>query len=254
MLKILYMGNNLVALEVLKWLKGRNEDIAGLMVHPSDKSKYGEEIVKASGLSPAYIFSGTDVNTAAFLKKARVLNPDIILSVFFNYILKREIIGVPRLGCINLHPAYLPYGKGQYPNVWSIVEGTLAGATLHYIQDEGIDTGDIIAQKAVPVDFTDTGESLYRKLETACIELFKENWEAIKNGTNRRIPQPDGGTYHITGDVRKIDEIKLDESYKAERLLNILRARTFPPHESAYVVLEDGRKVYIRISLEEAPE
>ncbi len=254
MTKILYMGNNFVALEVLKWLKDKNEDVAGLAVHPPEKSKYGEEIRRASGLSPELIFSGTELNRAGFLEKIKELEPDIILSIFFNYILRGEIINVPRLGCINLHPAYLPYGRGQYPNVWSIIEGTPTGATLHYIQDESIDTGDIISQKEVPVDFTDTGESLHRKLENACIELFKENWGDIKNGTNKRTPQPVGGTYHTTGDVRQVDEIKLDENYKAKYLINILRARTFPPYESAYVILEDGSKIYIRLSLDEAEE
>jgi len=254
MIRILYMGNNFVALEVLKWLKQRNENIVGLVVHPPEKRKYGEEIIRASGLPSEFIFSGTEINQTQFLDRMRELKPDIILSVLFDYVLREGLIRIPSMGCINLHPAYLPYGRGQYPNVWSIVEQTPAGATLHYIEDEGIDTGDIIAQKEAVVDFKDTGESLYRKLEKACIELFKDNWEAIKSGTNKRIAQPAGGTYHTTKDVRKIDEIRLDHKYKARHLLNILRARTFPPYESSYVILEDGRKIYIRVSLEEAQE
>jgi methionyl-tRNA formyltransferase len=254
MTKILYMGNNLVALEVLRWLKQKHENIAGLVVHPPEKSKHGEEIIHASGLSPEAIFHGTEINQAGFLDIIKEMKPDIILSIFFNYILRGEFIKIPRLGCINLHPAYLPYGRGQYPNVWSIVEETPAGATLHYIQDEGIDTGDIIARKEVSVDFTDTGESLYHKLESACIELFKENWEAIKTGTNKRVAQPSRGTYHTTGDVKQIDKIVLNKKYEARHLLNILRARTFPSYEGAYVILDDGRKVYIRISLDEAQE
>lgn len=253
MIRILYMGNNLVALEVLKWLKDKNENIVGLVVHPPEKRKYGEEIIHTSGLPTEFIFSGTEINQTNFLDRMRELKPEIILSILFDYILRKELIQIPRMGCINLHPAYLPFGRGQYPNVWSIVEETPAGATLHYI-DEGIDTGDIIAQKKVIVDFTDTGESLYHKLEKACIELFKENWEAIKKGTTKRIKQPAGGTYHRTKEVTKIDEIKIDENYEARYLLNVLRARTFPPFESAYVRLSDGRKIYIRVSLEEARE
>jgi methionyl-tRNA formyltransferase len=253
MIKILYMGNNYVGREVLRWLKERNEVIAGLVVHPHQKGKYRDDIVRVSGLAPDLVFSGTEVNKPEFLEKIKQMNPDIILSTFFGYILKGEIITLPRLGCINLHPAHLPYGRGQYPNVWSIVEGTPAGATLHYIQDEDIDTGDIIAQKEITIDFTDTGETLYHKLESACIALFKANWEDIKNGTNKRMPQPSGGTYHSTKNVHQIDEIRLDKKYLAGDLINILRARTFPPYEGAYVILKDGRKINIRISLEETP-
>lgn len=253
MISIVYMGNNLVGLEILKWLKSRNESVVALVVHPPEKRKYGEEIIHTSGLTTEFIFFGTDINKPDFLNRVREMKPDLILSIFFDYILGKELIEIPHLGCINLHPACLPYNRGQFPNVWSIVEETPAGATLHYI-DGGIDTGDIIARKEVRVDFTDTGESLYRKLEKACIELFKDNWEAIKNGTNKRIAQLAGGTYHATKDVREIDEIRLDKMYEAAHLLNILRARTFPPYESAYVILDDGRKVYIRVSLEEAQE
>jgi len=253
MIRILYMGNNLAGLEVLKWLKDRNENIVGLVVHPPEKRKYGEEIIHTSGLPSEFIFSGVEINQTNFLDRMRELKPEIILSIFFHYTLRNELMQIPRLGCLNLHPAYLPYGKGPYPNVWSIVDRTPAGATLHYI-DKGIDTGDIIVQKKVIVDFTDTGESLYRKLEKACIELFRENWEAIKKGTNKRISQPASGTYHTLKDVTKIDEIKLDENYEAGYLIDVLRARTFPPHESAYVILSDGRKIYIRVSLEEAQE
>lgn len=250
-MRIIYLGNNWLGYQILKWLKGQGENIIGLVIHPEKNCKYGDEIVECSGLGQEAIFNGSRLNEQEVLTAIQSLDPQIGISVLFNYILQPPFLAIFPKGVVNLHPAYLPYGKGQYPNVWSIIEETPAGATLHYI-DERIDTGDIIAQREVRVDVTDTGESLYRKLEKACIELFKENWEAIKKGTTKRFKQPAGGTYHRTKDVTKIDEIKLDENYEAKYLINVLRARTFPPYESAYVRLSDGRKIYIRVSLEEA--
>jgi methionyl-tRNA formyltransferase len=149
---------------------------------------------------------------------------------------------------VNLHPAYLPYNRGQYPNVWSIIEGTPSGVTLHYI-NEKIDAGDVIAQREVPVELVDTGETLYRKLEQASLELFKDTWLLIKSDKPPRIPQSgEPGTYHRTRDAEAIDEIDLDGTYVARDLINVLRARTFPPYKGAYF-RHQGRKIYLRLQL-----
>jgi methionyl-tRNA formyltransferase len=133
--------------------------------------------------------------------------------------------------------------------VWSIIEGTPAGATIHYL-DEGIDTGDIIAQSEVPVEAIDTGASLYSRLEECCIELFQNTWPAIRSGTAPRTPQTrQAGTAHRTSDVERIDRIDLDRSYNARELINVLRARTFPPYSGAYFI-EQGRRVGLRLQLE----
>ncbi len=98
---------------------------------------------------------------------------------------------------------------------------------MHYV-DEGLDTGDIIRQKQVPVLDTDTGATLYHKLEIAGMELLRESWDDIQSGKLSRTPQAQiSGTPHKAGDTAQIDEIRLAESYRAADLLNILRARTF---------------------------
>ena len=175
------------------------------------------------------------------------LNAEMGISVLFGYILRRSILDLFTRECINIHPALLPYNRGAYPNVWSIVDGTPAGVTLHYI-DEHVDTGDIIAQREVLVDAADTGGTLYGKLERAAEALFCETWPLVRSGKAPRIPQGSGGTYHRVRDAELIDEIDLDRPYKAGDLINILRARSFPPHRGAY--FRDGnRKVYIELSL-----
>ena len=177
------------------------------------------------------------------------MRPDIGLSVFFGYILRPEFLDLFPSGVVNLHPAYLPYNRGAYPNVWSIIDGTPAGVTLHYI-DEGIDTGDIIAQREVPIDPIDTGESLYRKLEQVCIEIFMESWPMLRaNQAPRNSQPPQTGTFHRTDDVVHIDEIDLNHHYNARALINVLRARTYSRHAGAYF-LHEGRKVYMRLHLE----
>jgi methionyl-tRNA formyltransferase len=252
-MRIVYLGNNWVGWQVLKWLKERDEEIVGLIIHSPNKQKYVSEILQVAELPPSKIFDGSQLHKPEVTEAIRKLNPDIGLSVLFDYILKPEFQSTFPQGVVNLHPAYLPYNRGQYPNVWSIIEGTPSGVTLHYI-DNRIDTGDIIAQKEVPVEPVDTGETLYRKLERASVELLQETWPLIKAGKAPRIPQSrEAGTYHRTQDVGSIDEIELERTYRAHDLINIIRARTFPPYKGAYFKV-NGKRIYMRLQLEYGDE
>jgi len=247
-IKILYLANNYSGLEILLWLRQCNENIVGLVIHPEIKQKYGKEIIKASGLTEENIFFADSLHSPQILSRIKKLTPDIAISVFFGYLLKKNFLELFPEGCINLHPGYLPYNKGAFPNVWSIIEGTPSGVTIHYV-DDGIDTGEIITQKKVDVEFTDTGESLYRKLEQASIELFKETWPDLKEGKSICLAKSNAeGSFHRVSDVDKIDEIDLSKSYQALDLINLLRARTFPPYNGAYVI-ENGEKIYLQLQL-----
>lgn len=252
-MKIFFLGNNTAALRVMKWLRSDDEIISGLTVHgPDSDPKFADELVEASGLEGDRVFDGARLSEPAVLGAIAELGPDLAISVFFGYLLKDPFLRLFRGNAINLHPGYAPYNRGKMPNVWSIVEQTPAGATLHYM-DSGVDTGDIIAQKRVEVEPIDTGASLYSKLEDACVELFRETWPLIKTDNARRVPQPpDEGTYHRGKDVERIDVIDLDGTYKAKDLLNVLRARTFPPYPGAHFVV-DGKQVYVRVELTYGP-
>jgi methionyl-tRNA formyltransferase len=248
-MRLLYMANNRVGLEILRWLVSRGQTINGLVVHPKHKAKYRDEII-ASVPATTPIWEGYELRDRKRLEAIRALAPDLILSVLFGYILKPELMDIAPRGAINLHNGYLPYNAGSYANVWSIVDRTPAGATIHYM-DSGIDSGDIIARSEVPVDPADTGETIYKKVERAQIALFKSTWPSILDGSANREQQTVGTrTYHTVADVSRIDEIKLDQQYSARKLLDILRARTFPPHRGAYFV-ENGRKYNVSISIEE---
>ncbi len=251
-MKIFLMADYPVGLEVVKHLLSLKEEIVGAAVHSAPVARNTEQILDLLDLPGSRIFKGEDINSAESIQKIKELAPDLILCVYWAYILKPELIEIPSKGCINFHSAYLPYNRGKNPNIWPIIEGTPAGVTLHYI-DPGIDSGDIAAQQEVRVESTDTAKTLYDKCQDAFIALFKQSWPEIKSGNIKRKPQDNSkATFHYAKDLKKLDEIRLDEDYKARDLLNILRARTFPPYPSAYFIDEDGRKVYVRLQLEYA--
>jgi methionyl-tRNA formyltransferase len=244
-MRVLLLANNWVGWQVARWLKERGDEIVGLVIHPPSRWKYRDEILSSLRLPADRIFDGSQLQQPKVLQAIRVLRADIGVSVLFGYILRPEFTGIFPKGVINLHPSYLPYNRGAHPNVWSIVEGTPAGASLHYI-DAGVDTGDIIAQRQVPVEPVDTGETLYRKLERLCVDLFQETWPLILSGQTRRTRQPKPGTCHRARDLERIDEIDLDRAYTGRELINILRARTFPPYAGAFF-RHGERKIYVRV-------
>lgn len=246
--RIVFLGNNQLAVRVLKYLKSQPQQLVGLVVHPMGKAKQRNKLLQLAKLPKSRIFQGDLINSAKTIAKIKVLNPDLLVSVMFGYILKKDILAVAKFGAVNLHPAYLPYNRGAHPNVWAIVEGTPAGVTLHSIDDR-VDTGKILAQEKVKVELTDTGRSLYWKLEQAAYELFIKTWPKLVKDELTTKSQKPGGSEHRVKDLHKLDEIDLDKKYTGRELINILRARTFPPYKGAYFKAR-GKKIFVRAKLD----
>lgn len=248
-MRVVFLGNNRVAVDILRWLKEQGAEIVGLVVHPEGRRRHAEELMEIAGLPADRVLDATQLRDSEILRQIREWQPDLGLSIYFGYILKSPFLELFPQGVINLHPSLLPYNRGAHPNVWSIVERTPAGVSLHYI-DAGVDTGDLIAQRPVEVLPSDTGFTLYDKLEKAAVTLWKESWSDIQSGRAGRHPQPAGaGTSHTTRDVTQIDCIDLDRSYTGRELIDLLRARTFPPYRNAYFQ-ENGRRIFLRLELD----
>jgi methionyl-tRNA formyltransferase len=247
-MRILFLGNNWAGWQALSWLRERGETVVAAALHPQGRAKHAAEMLAC--LDPGTpVLDGAALRDPATLARVAELKPDIAVSVFFGYILKAELLKLLPCGAVNVHPAYLPYNRGAHPNVWSIVDGTPAGVTVHYI-DEKVDTGDIIGRRQVTVAPADTAETLYRRLESESLALFKELWPSIKAGTAPREKQDGAGTCHQVKDLASLDEIKLDSAYTGRQLINLLRARTFKGHRGAYF-MDGGKKVYISVDLTE---
>ena len=176
------------------------------------------------------------------------IEPDYVISCGFRHIVPEEVLDAPTEGCLNLHPAYLPYNRGANPNVWSIVEGTPAGVTLHWMEPK-VDTGDIIARQRIEIDFSDNGKDLYKRLEDKQVALFQEVWPDIVAGEIDEIVQDeDAGTYHRTSDFEELCELDPDEEVRVKDFLDRLRALTFPPYDNAKIEV-DGETYYVEVDI-----
>lgn len=178
------------------------------------------------------------------------LSPDIGLLLWWPKIIREPLISVPRAGFINTHPSFLPYNRGKHYSFWAIVEQAPFGVTLHLV-DTGVDTGDIIAQMPISIHWTDTGQSLFEKAREAMISLVKDTYPILRSDNFVRRPQPmDVGSCHRSQDIIDATELKLDQSYIARELLNLLRAKTFEGLPGCWFE-DDGRIFEISISIKE---
>ncbi|MBI9074767.1 MAG: hypothetical protein JEZ02_05075 [Desulfatibacillum sp.] len=247
-MKIIFLGNNWVGWQVARLLRETGADIVGAVLHKPEDRKFGNEILQTLGLDEGRIFSASSLRDEEVLSSIKALNGDLGVSAYFGTILKKEFLDIFPEGCINVHPALLPFNRGAHPNVWNIVEGSPAGVTIHYI-DEGVDTGRVIAQRFVDVRPIDTGKTLYRRLEKACLDLFENTWPKFLEGDVKVDTVVAGtGTFHKAADLRDIEEIKPNKLYTARELVDIIRARTFEPYPGAYMIV-DGKKVHMRLEL-----
>ena len=135
-------------------------------------------------------------------KEIKACNPDFIISYGYRFILKKKTVAAYRNRIINLHISYLPWNRGVDPNLWSIIEHTQRGVSIHYI-DDGIDTGPILCQKKVKILDSASLQESYDMLRCEIEQLFITHWPSIIDGTLISTVQPSsGGTFHTIQDTK----------------------------------------------------
>jgi len=140
------------------------------------------------------------------LDDVEAARPDIVVAHGYRHIIPADVIAALPGRVVNLHISLLPHNRGADPNLWSWVDDTPKGVTIHHV-DEHLDTGDIIAQREVAFTGSETLAETYEALQAAVVDLFVETWPAIRDGTAPRTPQPPGGSYHRTSDRRRVEHL-----------------------------------------------
>lgn len=138
---------------------------------------------------------------------------DVAVSYRFRHIIEKSLIDYLNGKIINLHISLLPWNRGADPNLWSFLENTPKGVSIHYV-DEGLDTGDIIAQRGARFDVgSETLASTYEILNSEILELFKIQWPLIMRGECSRKKQVPGGSYHCLKDKQAYMHLLADKGW-----------------------------------------
>lgn len=143
------------------------------------------------------VIGSKDVNDPQTMATIRAWEPDLVISIYLNQLIKRELIHLPRTGCLNIHPALLPRNRGLFPYFWAIANGEReTGVTLHWV-DARFDTGDILLQEILPINPQDTMTALQYKSAQMGAEMLVRGVGLIEAGDAPRIPQDNGqATYY----------------------------------------------------------
>ena len=196
MLNVLFMGTPDFAMESVDSLYTSGYNILGVVTNVDKPKGRGMKLypspVKEYALDKDIkIFQPEKVqrNNPEFIEQIKALNPDIICVVAYGKILPKEILDIPKYGCITVHASLLPKYRGAAPIQWAILNGDKkTGVTTMYM-DEGMDTGDIILQKEVEIDEDETTGELWDELAEVGGDLLVETLRKIEEGTATRTKQ-----------------------------------------------------------------
>ena len=179
-MKILFMGTPDFAQASLNALYDAKYDIVGVVTNPDKPKGRGMKLVASpvkefamqKGLK---IYQPTKIkNNEEIIEEIKKLNPDVICVVAYGKILPKEIISIPRLGCINVHASLLPQYRGAAPIQWAVLNGDKkTGVTTMYM-DEGMDTGDMILKQEVDIGEEETTGELWERLASIGANLLVE--------------------------------------------------------------------------------
>lgn len=225
-MRLVFMGTPEYAAVTLKSLVSARYDICGVFCQP-DKPVGRKRVLtpppvkvcaEENSLTVFQPETLRDETAAEILKE---LNPDIIVVVAYGKILPKEILDIPRLGCVNAHASLLPKYRGASPIQWAIVKGeSVTGVTTMYM-DEGMDTGDILETVSVDINPEETAEQLFCRLSSISAELTISTLDKIEKGNIVPCPQPsDGASY---APIIKKEMARLDFNKTAEELHNAVR-------------------------------
>jgi len=228
-LTIIFMGTPEFSVPVLKGLI-ENYNVKAIVTQPDKKVGRKQEIVfskvKEVGIENTILVLQPE-NIKEEYQEIINLNPDLIITCAYGQIIPKELLRAPRLGCINVHASLLPRLRGGAPIHRAIMNGhSKTGITIMYM-NERMDEGDIISQREVVIEPTDTASTLHDKLKIVGKELLLETLPSIIEGTNQRIPQNHSeATYAFN--IKREDE-KIDFSKTERQIINKIRGlNSFP--------------------------
>lgn len=241
-LKVILMGSGALACPLLEGiLAAGRDDLVAVVTQPDRAAGRGMQchscVVKTLATScDLPVFAPERASDAAFVAQLAALEPDVVVVACYGQFLKKNLLAVPRIGTVNVHPSLLPKYRGASPIQWALANGeTETGVSVLHVTPK-MDAGDILAQEKYPIAPEDDLCSLEPKLAAKGAELLARVLDDFRAGKTQGIPQDESqATY--AHKLAKEDGL-VDWSLPAETILN--RLRGFAPWPGAYTFLPGG--------------
>ena len=246
-MKAVFMGTPDFAVPTLQKMIDMGIEITAVVTQPDKAKGRGKKViyspVKECALAHDLpVYQPVRIRKEPeFIQTLRDMQPDVIVVVAFGQILPKEILDIPRLGCVNVHASLLPKFRGAAPIQWSIIDGEEVTGVTTMLMDVGLDTGDMLLKTETPVDPKETGGSLHDKLAAVGGELLEKTLIGLEAGTIVPEKQDDSqaGEYARMLD-KELGHIDFNQpAVVIERLI-----RGLNPWPSAYTYI-DGKTLKI---------
>lgn len=240
MIKVIFMGTPDFSVPTLKKLYEDKYIDVKLVVTKKDAIAFRGNKICISDVKREALDLGIEVLTPEKIKedrdcmeKMKSLKPDFIIVVAYGQILSKEILDIPKYGCINGHASILPKYRGASPIQSAILYGDRITGTTSMLMDVGLDTGDILSQKEVEIDKKETAESLFEKLSVVTADNIIYT---IKNFDNiEKIKQDESKATKSVIIKKEFGEIKFENESAVEIDRKI---RAYTPWPSAYTYID----------------
>ncbi len=249
-MRIVFMGTPDFAVPSLRALVDAGHEICGVFTQPDKPKDRGMKLqqspVKEYALSiGAKVYQPSKMRDGEALSIVRELEPELVVVAAYGKLLPPDILAVPRLGCINVHSSLLPKYRGAAPINWAILNGEdRTGVTIMYMA-EGMDTGDILSQAAIPIDLDEDALRLFGRLAELGAELLVETIGRLEAGTIEAVPQDESRSSHAPMLSRELSP--MDWSRTARQLHD--QVRGLRPWPGAAAVLNGARCKILRTAL-----
>ena len=250
-MKIVFMGTPDFAEKSLEAIYNSGHEILAVVTNPDRPKGRGMKMVyspvKEFAVSKNLkIYQPEKVrNNVEFIEEIKALQPDVICVVAYGKILPKEILDIPRLGCINVHGSLLPKYRGAAPIQWAVINGEkITGITTMYM-DVGMDTGDMILKEEVNIGEDETTGELWDKLSEVGAKLLVKTLSQIEDGNAPRLPQGEDFTMApmLNKDMSKIDW----NSKTAKEIKNLVRGLN--PIMGTYSYLDDKKIKFWKVDV-----
>ena len=249
-MRFAFAGDRQVSVNILDYLIEKGHHPLALLVVSDSKATHQKALIERVSVDVKYVFKGKEFNSEENIKALKALNLDYIIGVHFPYIIPNEVLSIPKVGFLNLHPSYLPYNKGWHTPSWAILEGTPYGATLHFMSIQ-LDEGDVILQKRIEIGPGDTANSLYAKVLKLEEKVFMEALPDLVSLKPNRTKQTHLGTSHTRKELKNMQKIDENKTATYGEMIDRLRALTTNDINEASYVEKDGKKYAIQIVITE---
>lgn len=232
-MKIVFMGTPDFAVPCLRTLAESSHDTAAVFTQPDKPKGRGYKLiptpVKAAAeeygipvYQPLSLRKGDDAEES--MRILREISPDLIVVTAYGQILPKEILELPKYGCINIHASLLPKYRGAAPINWVLLNGEKETGVTSMQMSEGLDTGDMLIKRATEIGENETYEELYARLSAMGGEVLAETIDAVEKGTLKPEVQDDSLSCYSPM-IRK-EMSALDFSKSAAEVHNTIRGVT----------------------------